>query len=410
MSSTPTSLTAHHVRAAETTPPPPARPRFAFLDGVRGITAVYVALFHAVGYAGYRDTLATGLSAPGRLIASLLSFGTYAVPVFIVLSGFSLMLPLAQRGTTTIPGGAPAYLIRRAWRILPAYYIALAFTLALIALFPILQTPQNTAWDTKIPITPAAIIAHLTLFHDLSPQWIYKINGPMWSVAVEWHIYFLFPALLLPILRRSNIVVTVAAAMLVGMLPSLILPNQYNLYDAHPWFLGLFAMGMAAALLTYTTQGRTLAYLLRFQRALTFATLALAAGTLAAVAVNPGWMEWHAYVGEAAIGLVVAYWLFRYATAARRGDPPSPWQRALESRPLMTLGAFSYSIYLIHNPIQALVNLWTLSWPMSADLRMLLMLCIATPIAVAVAYGFYLVAERPFLRLKDRSAARAERA
>ena len=91
--------------------------RLDFLDGIRALAALYVALFHAAGYAGYNTTLHAGLSAPMRFIASILDYGTDGVPIFIVLSGFCLMLPLAQSKTTYIPGGVSSYIRRRAWRI-----------------------------------------------------------------------------------------------------------------------------------------------------------------------------------------------------------------------------------------------------------------------------------------------------
>src|SRR5215212_9423474 len=81
------------------------RLRLDVLDGIRGLAALYVALFHAMGYTGYQTTVQTQASAPMQFIAAILGYGAYAVPVFIVLSGFCLMLPLAQRGSTTLPGG-----------------------------------------------------------------------------------------------------------------------------------------------------------------------------------------------------------------------------------------------------------------------------------------------------------------
>ena len=92
-------------------------PRPDSLASVPGLAALYIALFHAMGYTGYITTVQTQTSAPMRLIASILEYGTYAVPIFIVLSGFCLMLPLAQRETTAIPGGALSYIRRRAWRL-----------------------------------------------------------------------------------------------------------------------------------------------------------------------------------------------------------------------------------------------------------------------------------------------------
>lgn len=121
MSSTQTDILTQQVSVSAALEPSPPRPRFAMLDGLRGLAAIYVALYHAVDYTGYAGSVDSELSIPGQILAGLLDYGAYAVPIFIVLSGFSLMLPLAQRSTTHIPDGAASYIRRRAWRILPAY-------------------------------------------------------------------------------------------------------------------------------------------------------------------------------------------------------------------------------------------------------------------------------------------------
>lgn len=381
---------------------PPQRLRLDMLDGLRGLAALYVALFHAVLYSGYANTPRDALSAPMQLVAFLFDYGTYAVPVFIVLSGFCLMLPLVQRNTTELPGGFAAFVRRRAWRILPPYYAALLLALGVIALAPALQTPQGTAWDTKLPITLDAVMAHLLLIHNLRPDWIFRIDGPMWSVSVEWQIYFLFPAILLPILRRTNMALTVVAALALGLLPHLLLPASMGLDDSHLWFLGLFAMGMAGAAIAFSDGPRALAY--RTQARWRWLNIALTLVVLGGLVWNHSWMDWHAYLFEPLAGLVVMHWLVRFTAMLRSGAARSAGLRLLESRVLVGLGGFSYSLYLIHNPIQALFNLESLRLPISADARLALMLGVATPFSIGCAYVFYLLVERRAVRMKERAA------
>jgi peptidoglycan/LPS O-acetylase OafA/YrhL len=370
------------------------------LDGIRGLAALYVALFHAMGYAGYLTTVQTQASAPARFIADILDYGTYAVPIFIVLSGFCLMLPLAQRGTTTLPGGVRGYIQRRAWRILPAYYVALLFSLVLIASTPALQTAQNTAWDTKIPVSAGAIIAHLLLIHNFLPDWIFKIDGPMWSVAIEWQIYFLFPTVLLPLMRRTSIVVTVVVAMLISLLPHFLLPQSINLDFMHPWFFALFTMGMAGATVVFSNNPTVARYRTTIPRG--WVNTALTLSLLGALIALKEWMGWHDYLAESLVGLIAMGWLIQYASAVRHGGRRSISQRILESRLLVGLGAFSYSIYLIHNPIQALINLELLKVNMSADMRLGLMLGVVTPLALLCSYVFYILVERRCTRWRER--------
>lgn len=95
-----------------------------YLDGLRGLAAVFVVLHHAFLQVVARDSLpvwATQVLQP-------LYFWRYAVDLFIVLSGFCLMLPIVK-GDGALRGGAWKFFQRRAWRILPTYFLALGFSL-----------------------------------------------------------------------------------------------------------------------------------------------------------------------------------------------------------------------------------------------------------------------------------------
>src|SRR3954470_9567348 len=99
------------------------RPRLAGLDGVRGLAALFVVVHHVFlrAFPGYPVDRAP-------FWAGWLIYGRFAVVVFIVLSGFSLALLPARRGWRL--DGISRFARRRALRILPAYYAALAFSLA----------------------------------------------------------------------------------------------------------------------------------------------------------------------------------------------------------------------------------------------------------------------------------------
>src|SRR5690242_1352162 len=102
--------------------------RLAILDGLRGLSALYVVLHHA--YEEVRTVAPTDW-----LVVRLawLHCGHAAVAVFIVLSGYSLAAGDPFRG------GFRAYVGRRARRILPPYYAALALSLLAIWLVPELR-------------------------------------------------------------------------------------------------------------------------------------------------------------------------------------------------------------------------------------------------------------------------------
>src|SRR2546423_2921524 len=99
------------------------RQRLAGLDGVRGLAALFVVVNHIFLRA-----------FPGHPVdrapfwASWFIYGRFAVVVFIVLSGFSLALSPARHDWRL--AGVRRFARRRARRILPPYWAALAFSLA----------------------------------------------------------------------------------------------------------------------------------------------------------------------------------------------------------------------------------------------------------------------------------------
>src|SRR5579883_2532974 len=194
------------------------RARLDFLDGMRGLAALYVVLHHAAF-----EVPALFLKPFLAHVSSFFDHGHYAVAVFIVLSGYCLMLPVARDAEGRLRGGLWQYIKRRARRILPPYYAAMGLSLAMIALIPALGSPSHSRWDVAIPaFTPGAILSHLFLVHDVTPTWLFRIDPPMWSVAFEWHIYFLFPLLLI-VWRRLGIVAAVGAGFVLSFWPEVLL-------------------------------------------------------------------------------------------------------------------------------------------------------------------------------------------
>ena len=196
--------------------------RLKFLDGLRGLAALYIVLYHAAG-----DDPPPEPSL--RFLAWFLQFGHYAVGVFIVLSGFCLMLPVVRSADKRLRDGFSGYLKRRMRRILPAYYGVLTITIACIA-FVLLQEPILSGEEAEVlNLSPGTILSHLLMVHNLRESWAQALDPPMWTVALECQIYLLFPLLLLPIWRRFGIVAAIVCGLAIGFAPHLFLPARINL-------------------------------------------------------------------------------------------------------------------------------------------------------------------------------------
>lgn len=154
------------------------------LDGVRAIACLTVLVFHLNLTA--HDNNILNFSSVGTIISAIAVTGSSGVTLFFILSGFLLFLPYAKAllFETAWPTTRQFYL-RRALRILPGYYVAL-FVLIFLQGGIYLQ-----------PMHFGELGLFLTLFMDSLPLTYQKINGPFWTLAVEWQFYLLLPFLAL---------------------------------------------------------------------------------------------------------------------------------------------------------------------------------------------------------------------
>lgn len=324
------------------------RLRLEFLDGLRGLAALYIVLFHAF----QTTTQVTASDAPALDAALIWRIGHPAVSIFIVLSGFCLMLPVVRAGGGTLRGGVRDYLARRARRILPPYYAALVLSSLFLAAAHFARYRSGlTRHDAVLALhlSPGSLLPHVFLVHNLSSVWVKTIDVPMWSVATEWQIYFFFPALLLPVWRRFGSLAALVAAFALSLLPHYLLRPDRNFDWACPWYLGLFAMGMSGAILAFSS--KTATWRERRPWGGLAAILFFLLGALLLFVPNRligGWVwETDALAGAATTGLI----LDCTAGVTKAGVGRPPVLQALEARPTLWLGAFSYSLYLVHYPI-----------------------------------------------------------
>ena len=336
-----------------------------------------------------------------------LCFPHYAVAVFIVLSGFCLMLPVARAKDKSLPGGLLGFAKRRARRILPPYYVALTLVLAVLFLSHHFVKHIGSG---STDLSAADIGAHFLLLHNLFSKYSMQIDIPMWSVAWEWQIYFFFALLLLPVWRRFGIAWTTLLAFGLGFLPLMLLPASSNLSWTSPWYLGLFAVGMGAAVVLCS--GDDQYKLFKSPRVLRLSAGVLAAAVVVLAVWQPYWFSAFYWLGDTLIGAWAA--LFILACAGLPKQPKSTLLRtavrSLESRSLMTLGAFSYSLYLVHFPLLIKMQEILHKHQFSHLTQFFVLLLAGTPLCLGAAYVFHLAFERPFMPGHPKTERQAEAA
>jgi peptidoglycan/LPS O-acetylase OafA/YrhL len=376
------------------------------LDGMRAAASLYVVLFHAV--IGFPRGELLGA---WRLLKRASAFGHEAVAVFIVLSGYCLMLPVVRRGGDRLPRSMGNFFARRAFRILPPYYVTVTLSLLLIANVGVLGQPgSGTIWDDSLPaLGLGSVGSHLLVIHNWFPAWAFQIDGPLWSVATEWQIYFFFPLLLLPLWRRFGLGAAVVVSLAIGYAPLALVPKSAS--AAIPWYLALFTLGMGAAATVHSTR----AFEKRLREGVPWGRVSLLLWT---VAVVGGWgfgAIWFRTkpLTDLLLGVATAAFLVNAALELAAGKPRL-LTRWFGSRPAVALGHMSYSLYLTHLPVLALCHFALLSLPLSPSVHALALLAVGTSLSLLTGWLFYWGVERHFvgavvLPWRAPHRARAER-
>jgi peptidoglycan/LPS O-acetylase OafA/YrhL len=359
----------------------PHRQRLVGLDGIRGLAALYVVINHVFlrAFPGYPVD-----HAP--FWAGWLIYGRFAVVVFIVLSGFSLALSPARHGWRL--DGVSQFARRRARRILPAYWAALAFSLAVAWL--IVPQPGHGMPDAKSALVNGLLVQNIVGAH--SP------NAAFWSMAVEAQLYLLFPLLLLIVRRRSAVVMLATVTLVVvavGIFGPHISRVDTFVIQSPPDLAALFAVGILSAGIVGSSTAR---------RSWPWPWLALAAVVPVLATIwwqGSVWTLDHLFWVDLALGPAIACLLASLATGR-----PAALLRVLDSRPLRKLGLSSYSLYLTHAPIVVIVYERIVAGRVRQGVpAFLVTFAIAVPLTIVFARLFAAVFEKPFLRRRSRSAA-----
>jgi peptidoglycan/LPS O-acetylase OafA/YrhL len=149
------------------------------LDGLRAIACLAVLSYH-FNLLAHNSQLLPAMSGISSLLAIVLYFGESGVTLFFLLSGFLLFLPFAKAMLFDNPWPSiRRFYLRRIFRILPGYYAALL--LIILFFHPAFLHPEN--WQT--------VWLFLTFSVDPTPAQL--INGPFWTLAIEFQFYLLLP-------------------------------------------------------------------------------------------------------------------------------------------------------------------------------------------------------------------------
>jgi peptidoglycan/LPS O-acetylase OafA/YrhL len=362
------------------------RPYMPELDSLRGIAAMLVVFFHGF----WLPTRLEGFDGTAKIFVAALQQGWTGVNLFFVLSGFLITGILLDAKTRA--RYYRDFYIRRALRILPAYYLVL-LVLALAHGHDWLG--HQCGWSF--------LLASALYMSNLTPLFGVRMSyGPLWSLAVEEHFYLVWPFIVRNVSERAVGRIAAGIVVVVPLLRALTFALHLNYLALYTW---LVADGLAwGALLAVLARERSREQMKRVAVMLLglgavmfavgaplgiFSTETLIGGALRTAAIN-----------VVCAGILTATLLLGTSNA-----------RHLVQRPtLRFLGEISYGLYLIHvivfDVFDRMVARYAPTFPaLDGNLSALaLRFLVAGSLSIFVAFCSRRLLEEPFLRLKKRFA------
>jgi peptidoglycan/LPS O-acetylase OafA/YrhL len=247
-------------------------------------------------------------------------------------------------------------------------------------------------------VAGTAILSHLLLVQDLFAT--SKINYVLWSIAVEWHIYFLFP-LIVWCWARFGPKWVVPIAMVLGYALRFGFAST-RIARASPQYVGMFTLGMLAA---YVTQSSREEYV-RLREKIPWGFIALAS-FLVTCGLSRYW-GWSVAVTrfpilDFPVGLMATSLL---VVASRE---TSVWARVFSWKPIVLMGTFSYSVYLVHAPLLQLLWQYVVRPARLGDTACFaFLMTLGLAFVLGGSYVFFRLFELPFMRTpvaRQREAA-----
>jgi len=353
------------------------KPRFVFVDALRGIAALAVVLFHV-----YSKNLLpmTGYRLPEPL-HTICNYGHLGVYIFFVISGF--VIAQSIHGEVITVRFAAWFAVRRAIRLDIPYWTTI------VAMIGLTFVSNHMQHDRSLPMpTLGSIATHLVYlqgFFDYP-----NIVGVFWTLCYELQFYLalitftgatqrLIQRVTIPAWLRTKWILFVP----LWVVSLWVACNRTNLTEAaflYGWpyfFLG------------------TLVNWIHHKQAPGWTLLPFSATLLVAGALSQG--NAHFELPEVGAACVTALAIF---TVSNRGRLVS-WNLG---RTLQYLGRISYSLYLVHMLVGTPAMRLGIRFLGKAPtlFQALLLMAISTGVSIVAAQMMYVFVERPSTRLSQR--------
>ena len=360
-------------------PQPLLRRFMSELDGLRGIAILGVLFFHGFR-ADYGELPFTGVR---RLFILATQPGALGVNLFFVLSG--LLITGILLDSQNRPDYYRRFYVRRALRILPAYY-------SLLIILGILHQASAAFLGMSF-----VYLSNVTSLFGVSMDY-----HPLWSLAVEEHYYIVWPSVVRKLKPGSLALFSLAICVVVPLARAVAF--HYGHMLGGEWYTWFAADGLAAgSLLAIALRS----WVSRRQAMIGAITLLILSPVLIIAAAPFGMLSRQSTLGASLqltlvnsffAGILVLFLLI--GSSARRG--------LVQSSFLQFFGYISYGLYLVHPMIfriydELIGKLWPSLVPATGHFGLIVLrFAVVSGAAVGLSYISRKYYEEWFLQLKDR--------
>jgi peptidoglycan/LPS O-acetylase OafA/YrhL len=365
------------------------RPVMPELDSLRGIAILLVLFFHGFSYPGLAWSHFKG---PARLFVSASAGGWSGVYLFFVLSGFLITGILLD--SKPKPHYYRRFYIRRALRILPAFYLLLVLLVVL----------PRTGWLEGRRVGWPFIGLSFLYLANLTPLFgVPAQYAALWSLAVEEHFYLLWPTVVRALSRRAAAWCALGIFIASPLIRAIVHALGYNATSAYTW---LVADGLAiGALLGVLSRGA-----LAERRPMFYFSTICTCAAVGLFALGTPFGIWRGSTFFGAVFRPTAVNLFFAGVLSMTLLLGASRFRWIVQRPLLQwFGGISYGLYLVHMLAFDFTDHWLLRFfpgfytQLPTRLEFLFLRFVpSVGLAVGIAFLSRKYFEEWFLRLKDR--------
>lgn len=348
--------------------------RFDHIDGLRAFAVLLVVFMHA-GYTWIP--------------------GDSGVTVFFGISGFIITHIQLRERQRTGHFDAKGFYLRRAFKLVPPFLIVVV---APTLIYGISQTVNAGAFLSQVFFS----YNWVRIFDYAASEQVLPGTEVVWSLAVEEQFYIVFALVWLLLVRASWWRRGLLILSVVAILGSTLFRTYLAMFDMSGHILrgtdtrldGI-AWGVLAAGLFFMWQQGQVRWLSMFgtDRALCAALVLFLGG----LALRDGWLEptLRPTVQSMAGMSVILYGMIPTDTPLKR-----LFYSGMAWRPIQTVGLASYSIYLVHHPLEKALG------PLLQGSSALAHVAVVSTVGVIAGIALYRWVEVPALTLRKKLDAR----